>query len=83
MMGLFDKLGQKSEAPAQMTPETMRREIGNISSNPSAYLCQRGFRIPDGMTDAKEITQYLLRTGQIGGGKLRQIMGMLGVPGMK
>ena len=84
MMGLFEKLGQQPlQEQRQMTPDDMRREIGTISTNPAAYLGQRGFQIPDGMTDPREITVHLLRTGQIGSGKLREVMRMIGAPGMK
>ncbi len=80
-MGIFEKLGQAPTGQAkqgqQVTPEMMRREIGSISRDPGAYLSQRGFRIPQGMTDAKEITQYLLQTGQVGGGRLGPIIRML------
>lgn len=86
-MGIFEKLGQRPQGQtqpqqgpgqqAQVTPEMMRREIGSISRDPGAYLGQRGFRIPQGMTDAKEITQYLLQTGQVGGGRLGPIIRML------
>lgn len=80
-MGLFDQLGQR---PAQgegqqITPDMMRREMSSIQQNPGAYLSQRGFTVPDGMTDPRQITQHLLRTGQVGGGRLQQVMRMLGM----
>lgn len=78
-MGLFDMLSQPvPPAPQQITPDMMRQEIGNIKANPGQYLSGRGFNIPDGMTDPKQITQHLLQTGQIGGGRLQQVMRMLG-----
>ena len=79
-MGLFDKLGNMPQQvqQTQITPDMMRQEIGVIKSNPGSYLSQRGFNIPDGMADPKEITQYLLRTGQVNGGKLQQIVQMFG-----
>lgn len=82
-MGLFDKLngnvqqGQTAQ-PTQITPDMMRQEIGNIQRNPAAYLAQRGFTIPDGMTDPRQITVHLLQSGQVGGGRLQQIIRMLG-----
>ena len=79
-MSLFDQLGQQSgQAPRPMTPETMRQEIGNIKNDPAAYLAQRGFNIPAGMSDPKDITVHLLRSGQVGGAKLQQIVRLLGV----
>lgn len=85
-MPLFDKIGKKPESREsgqQVTPEMMRQEIGNISADPGAYLGRRGFNIPKGMTDPKDITTYLLKTGQVGGSRLQQVMRMLGGPGGK
>lgn len=80
-MPLYDKVGKRAEGTdRQVTPDMMRREIGNIRSDPGTYLEQRGFRIPAGMTDPKEITQHLLRTGQVGGARLQQVMSLLGAP---
>jgi hypothetical protein len=84
-MGLFDKLGQwTAPAPAQgqpgqITPDMVRQEVGNIRQNPAAYLGRYGKNIPDGMTDPREITTYLLRSGQMGGGRVQQIFQMLGL----
>lgn len=79
-MGLLDKLnGGGQSQPAQITPNMMRTEVGNIRQNPAAYLGRYGMKIPDGMTDPREITTYLLRSGQIGGGRVQQIMKMLGL----
>jgi hypothetical protein len=58
--------------------QTMQQEVKEISKNPSAYLKKYGFNIPEDMTDAKQITQYLLQTGQIGTQKLQQVMQMIG-----
>lgn len=83
-MGLFDKLGQGTAPaptqgqPAQITPDMVRQEVGNIRQNPAAYLGRYGMKIPDGMNDPREITTYLLRSGQIGGGRVQQIFKMLG-----
>lgn len=71
-MSFFDSLGKQQQAP------DMRQEIGNIKANPGSYLKGKGFNIPSGMTDPKQITQYLLQSGQVGGGRLQQVMRMLG-----
>lgn len=73
-MGLFDQLGQQK----QMDPRQMQQEVGQIKAHPGTYLKGKGYNIPDGMTDAKQITQYLLQTGQIGTQRLQQVMSMLG-----
>lgn len=79
-MGIFDRLGTQPagiyhEDPRGMR-EKMRREIGQISAHPSDYLKERGYSIPEEMTDAKQITQYLLQTGQVGTPRLRQVVSM-------
>lgn len=86
-MGIFDSLGKKApsqapqQQPQQMDPrqmqQAMRNEIGQIKAHPSDYLKQKGFNVPDGMTDARQITQYLLQSGQIGGGRYQMVMRML------
>lgn len=88
-MGIFDSLGKKapSQAPqGQAQPmdprqmqQAMQQEIGQIKAHPGDYLKQKGFTVPDGMTDAGQITQYLLQSGQIGGGRYQQVMRMLGM----
>lgn len=85
-MGIFDSLGyqgrSRASQPQQQDPrqmqQAMRQEIGKISSNPSDYLKERGFNVPSDMTDARQITQYLLQTGQIGNQRLQQVMQMIG-----
>lgn len=75
-MSFFDSHMQT----AQQMPEDMQRDLGGIKANPVSFLHIRGYNVPDGMTDPKQITQHLLQTGQIGGGKLQQVMRMIGAP---
>lgn len=79
-MGLFDRLGgqQQPAQQQQITPEMMRREVDSIKGNPVSYLRQHGYNIPNGMSDPKQITQYLLQNGMVGGGRLQQVMRMIG-----
>lgn len=81
---LFQQFGgavQPMQQPdRQMSQSDMRREVDSIKSNPVSYLRQRGFNIPDGMTDARQITQYMLQNGMIGSGRLQQVMRMIGAP---
>ena len=73
-MSLFESLGEQG----QQGQQDMRGEVSRIQQNPGAYLQQRGFSIPQGMKDPRQITQHLLRTGQVGGQKLQAVMRMLG-----
>lgn len=79
-MGLFDRLSGngRSAQGHQVTPQEMRTEMGRIQHDPGAYLKQRGFSIPAGMSDPKQITQHLLQTGQVGNQRLQMVMRMLG-----
>ena len=70
-MSFFENFGNQKQ------PD-MRQEMTRIQKNPGSYLKQRGFNIPDGMTDPRQITQYLLQSGQVGGNRLQQVMRMLG-----
>lgn len=90
-MGLFDQLGmqpgqgqQRQQMDPRQMQQQMRHDVDEIKSHPGAYLKQHGYNIPDGMTDAKQITQYLLQTKQIGTPRLQQVVSMLGgMPGRR
>ena len=80
-MGVFDSLsrnGPVRAAQKQMDPRQMQQEIQQLKAGPGKYLKARGFNVPDGMTDAGQITQYLLQSGQVGNGRYQQVMRMLG-----
>jgi hypothetical protein len=78
-MSIFEKLHQQGQQQQrQISQDEMRTEIGRIQADPGAYLQQRGFTIPQGMTDPRQITQHLLQSGQVGQGRLQQVMRMLG-----
>ena len=77
-MSIFEKLHQQGQQQKQISQDDMRTEIGRIQADPGSYLQQRGFTIPQGMTDPRQITQHLLQSGQIGQVRLQQVMRMLG-----
>ena len=77
-MSIFDSLGTRAQQGQQMNQQTMQTEIGSLKADPGKYLQGHGFSIPAGMTDPKQITQHLLRTGQVGSPRLQQVMRMLG-----
>ena len=77
-MSIFDSLGARAQQGQQMNQQTMQTEIGSLKADPGKYLQGHGFSIPAGMTDPKQITQHLLRTGQVGSPRLQQVMRMLG-----
>ena len=77
-MSIFDSLGNRAQQGQQMNQQTMQNELGSIKADPGKYLQGHGYKIPAGMTDPKQITQHLLRTGQVGSPRLQQVMRMLG-----
>ena len=93
-MGLFEKLGQGQQAgqgqpmgQSQMTPEqqfqAMQQDVSRIQADPVGFLKARGYNIPGGMTDPRQITQYMLQNGMVGTNRLQQVMNMLGVNGRR
>lgn len=83
-MGWSDRLRQqpaRQERQRPMTDAEMHREVDAIKGNPVGYLRQRGYNIPDGMTDVRQITQYMLQNGMIGGNRLQQVMQRIGAMG--
>ena len=93
-MGIFDSLGKQTPSRAQhgqaqpMDPrqmqQQMQQEIQQIKAGPGEYLKARGFNVPDGMTDAGQITQYLLQSGQVGNARYQQVLRLLGgMPGRR
>lgn len=82
-MGVFDQLSRQGRpSQRQMDPrqmqQQMQRDISEIKAHPGQYLQGMGYSIPEGMTDAGEITQYLIRSRQIGTPRLQQVFSMLG-----
>lgn len=44
--------------------------LQEFRANPVALLRAEGYRIPDGMTDPEQLTQYIIKTGQVRNGRL-------------
>ena len=89
-MGIFDRLGKQTQGAPQprqgqpqqmMNPRQMRQamqqELGKLSANPGEYLKGYGLTIPDGMTDARQITEHLLQSGQISAPRYQAILRMV------
>lgn len=39
--------------------------LPQLQSNPMQMLTQRGFKVPNGMTDPQQIVRHLMNTGQV------------------
>jgi hypothetical protein len=51
--------------------------IQQVKSDPVGFLKGKGFNIPDGMNDPRQITSYLLQTGQVGNQRMQMAQQML------
>ena len=50
--------------------------LNQLRSDPVGVLRQRGYNVPSGMTNPRQIIQHLIQSGQIAGGRLTQIQQM-------
>lgn len=66
-MSLYDSM--QSSNPMQM--------IQQLRANPAAVLKQRGFNIPNGMTNPQQIVQHLLSSGQVPQMRYQQALQMM------
>lgn len=71
MSQLFDALGQKPQ-------QNQQHALQEIKSNPAAYLKKMGYNLPQGVDtrNPQSIISGLVQTGQIGNGRVQQIMKM-------
>lgn len=75
MSQMFDALGQR---PQQNQQQTGQQALQEIKSNPAAYLQKMGYRLPQGVDtrNPQSIINGLVNTGQIGNGRVQQLMRM-------
>ena len=57
---LFNALG--GMASGGMNPMAM---LSQLKTNPLGFLRQRGFNVPDNISDPNAIVQYLMNSGQV------------------
>lgn len=72
-MSLFNRLS--GQPPQQANPQQMLQQL---RADPAGMLKQRGFTIPQGMTDPRSMVQHLLQTGQVSNPRMQQAMQMMG-----
>ena len=54
--------------------------LGQLKQNQMALLKQAGFNVPDEIVNNPQAAvMHLVQTGQVGGGRLQQIMRMMGM----
>ena len=76
MSQMFDALGQRP----QQNQQNGQQALQEIKSNPAAYLKKMGYNLPQGVDtrNPQSIINGLVQTGQIGNGRVQQLMRMFG-----
>ena len=61
-------------------PQTPADMVQQLKSDPAAFLQSRGLQVPQGvdMSNPQSIINGLMRSGQIGNERFRQVMQMIG-----
>ena len=77
MSQMFEALGQR---PQQNQQQTQQQALQEIKSNPAEYLKKMGYNLPSGIDtrNPQSIINGLVQTGQIGNGRVQQLMRMFG-----
>lgn len=50
---------------AKSQPMNPMQALNQLKQNPSAFLKQAGFSVPDGINNPQQIIQHLMQSGQI------------------
>ena len=74
MSQMFEALGNNVN-PA---PQTQQQALQEIKSNPAEYLKRMGYNLPAGVDtrNPQAIINGLVQTGQIGNGRVQQLLRM-------
>ena len=74
MSQMFEALGNNAQ-PAQ---QTQQQALQEIKSNPAEYLKRLGYNLPHGVDtrNPQSIINGLVQTGQIGNGRVQQLLRM-------
>lgn len=74
MSQMFEALGNNQQRPDQ------QQQLQQLKSNPADFLKKMGYNLPAGVDtrNPNAIINGLVQTGQIGNGRVQQIMRMLG-----
>lgn len=85
-MSLFQQLSRPaaSQVPQQGQRQLMdpRQKLQELQAHPAATLAQAGFNVPDNLTDAQQIINHLVQSGQVSPQLYNKAARMLGMPPM-
>lgn len=86
-MSLFDRIGQQPAQGQPMTQQQMmqmqQRAIEDIKKDPHGMIQRAGLNVPENMTDPRQMAQYLIDSGQVGGPRLQMARGLMARLGLK
>ena len=80
-MNLFERLGGQKQAPqipTQVPQQTPQQIISQIKRDPRGTLAQANLDIPAGMTDAGQVLNHMLTSGQLNRPAQQMAMRLLG-----
>ena len=87
-MSIFDRIGQG--VPQQQTVtdprqamEQMQRAVADIRRDPRGMIRKAGYDIPEGMTNPREIANYLMNQGRVPSPRLQMAQNMMARMGLK
>lgn len=75
LMNKQTQVPQNNINPAQL--------INKFMQNPVGALRQVGYNVPDGMSDPRQIVDYLINNGQLNNSKLGQLQNMARMFGIR
>lgn len=83
MSNLFNSLGNKNQqVNFQQINTDPNKMLQQLKNNPSSFLKNRGFNIPDGINintnNPWSIINGLMKSGQIGNSRFQQVMQLMG-----
>ena len=85
-MGFLDSLRNRNQKvapyPNSQIPQNGRESeriptVQELESNPIQILRNAGYNIPNGMTDPKTLSRYMIQTGQVRNGRLQTVQKVL------
>lgn len=84
IMGIFESLGlmnghriQNGRENTQIQQEKRIPTVQELSMDPVRILRNEGYTIPDGITDPKQLSMYLINSNQVRNGRLQTLRNVL------
>lgn len=87
-MSIFDRIGQRDDIRSgvqdpRQAMEQMQRAVADLQRDPRGMIRNAGIDIPEGMTNPREIANYLMQSGNIPSQRLQMAQNMMARFGLK